>query len=105
MSEVSDVDEVSDLSSEDLVKLLRDPTRLWGGASHSDQQCALMGKLNKLPPNAREAVDIVIGDRSVKNPEITLFLRKFGVNVHVSEVQRHRHLKRGCLVCGTGAPE
>jgi hypothetical protein len=97
--------EVTELSPEELVNMLRNPSMLWGTAAGDGGECALMQKVAKLPENARAALEVVMGDRSVKNPDITIFLKKFGVNVHTSEVQRHRHLKRGCMVCGTEAPQ
>jgi hypothetical protein len=97
--------EVNELSPEELVNLLRNPSMLWGGVSGDGSECGLMRKIARLPDNARQALEVVMGDRSVKNPEITVFLKKFGLSVHTSEVQRHRHLKRGCMVCGTEAPK
>lgn len=66
--------------------------------------CPLVRKIRKLSGHVGDAIEMALADGRVANGDIHQFLLGVGVKIHASEVQRHRHRKRGCLQCGTPPP-
>lgn len=97
---------VSELSVAEMIALIKEGGG--GGPNYAPGpgmgQCPLMRRIGTLPADYQEALRVTMPDMAVCNLDIVAFLQAVGINVHPSEVQRHRNRKRGCQQCGTPPP-
>ena len=81
----------------DLLGMFKDAAK-----TEAQGKCTFMRKIETLPPNVQEAINLACATREVTNREILAFINtKTDVKANITMIQDHRH-KEGCLVCMYG---
>ena len=88
---------VTDLSNadvDDILTMIKTPL-----TSEATGKCVFVRKLEELPENVREGINIAVANPEVTNREILAFINtKTDVKVSMISIQNHRHYK-GCHAC------
>lgn len=84
-----------ELSVDDILKIIKNPDQ----SKKTSSRCILMQKMDELPDNIREAVNVAMSTSGVTNYDIAAFFANHtSLSVSFKSIERHRR-KTGCVTC------
>lgn len=85
---------IEEMEVSDILGMFKSPAK-----TEAQGKCTFMRKVEMLPTNIQEAVNIAVGTKDVTSREILAFINtNTDVKVNLTMIQEHRH-KEGCVVC------
>lgn len=88
---------LEDMNVDDILGMFKSPAK-----TAAQGKCTFVRKVETLPENVQEAINIAVTIKDVTSREILAFINtNTDVQVNLTMIQDHRH-KEGCVVCMYG---